>query len=341
MNLLSQPAHRRSRLSLPVAALAASSVLLLTACGAGGSSAAAPAAATDPHAPEVADITGLSFRAPIAAGFLQAEKGGAAAEYGLHLTLEPIESSATAVSQIVSGDVQIAQSSYFGVIDAARQGIDVVIVSESYASGPNVASLETLPDSGIKELKDLIGKKVAVVSLNSSHAVKLKDSMLEQGLDPNAVEFVELPYGEVAAALQQGTVDASSATAAFLVQVKEKLNTVTVFDYGAGKYDGMAESGWIMKKSFVEENPNTVAALQCALLKGTDEVKDEATYKAILKDDLQFNAEAVSGDVAPTFGAEIRKEPLQMNADMLHNISAIDEAYDISSITIPTPTNCS
>ena len=30
-----------------------------------------------------------------------------------------------------------------------------------------------------------------------------------------------------------------------------------------------------------------------------------------------------------------------MNADMLHNIGAIDEEFDISSITIPTPTNCS
>lgn len=339
MRTFPQATRLRSRLAL--AATVTAAALTLAACGgsADGSAAELPDD-VDPSSPEVQEITGLTFRAPIAAGFIQAEKGGAAADYGLALTTQWIESSATAVSQVVAGDVQVAQSSYFGVIDAARQGIEVVIVSESYASSPGVASLETLPDSGINELKDLIGKKVAVVSLNSSHAVKIKDSLLDEGLDPNDVEFVELPYGEVPAALQQGTVDASSAQGAVLAQVKDTLKTVTVFDYGEGKYEGMAESGWIMKKSFVEENPNTVAALQCALLKGTDAVKDEATYQRVLTEDLELNEEAVAADVSPLFGAEIRKDPLQMNADMLFNIGSIDEEFEVASITIPTPTNC-
>lgn len=329
------------RAGLGIAAVSVTAMLALSACG-GSASSSAPALpnSADPQAPEVKEVSALTFRAPIAAGVIQAAKGGAGDEFGLKITPQWIESSATAVSQIVAGDVQAAQSSYFGVIDAARQGIDVVIVSESYASNPGAASLEALPSSGITELKDLIGKKVAVVSLNSSHAVKIKDSLLDQGLDPTQVEFVELPYGQVPAALQQGTVDASSAQGASLAQVKDTLDSVTVFDYGDGKYKGMAESGWIMKQTFVEQNPNTVAAFQCALLKGTEQVKDEAVYAEILKTDLGFDDQAVTSDVAPDFGAEIRSEPLQLNADILKKIGAIDEDFDVASITLPTPDNC-
>ncbi len=329
------------RTGFRLAAVSVSAMLALSACG-GSASSPAPELpnSADPHAPEVTEISALTFRAPIAAAVIQTGKGGVGGEFGLNVTPKWIESSATAVSQIVSGDVQAAQSSYFGVIDAARQGIDVVIVSESYASSPGAASLEALPGSGIKELKDLLGKKVAVVSLNSSHAVKIKDSLKEQGLDPAQVEFVELPYGQVAAALQQGTVDASSAQGASLAQVKSTLGTVTVFDYGDGKYKGMAESGWIMKKTFIEQNPNTVAAFQCSLLRATEQVKDKAVYAEILKTDLGFNDQAVASDVAPDFGAKIRSEPLQLNADILKTIGAIDEDFDVASITLPTPENC-
>lgn len=329
------------RAGFRLAAVSVTAMLALSACG-GSTSRSAPVLpdGADPHAPEVTEISALTFRAPIAAGIIQTSRGGADEEFGLNVTPQWIESSATAVSQIVAGDVQAAQSSYFGVIDAARQGIDVIIVSESYASNPGAASLESMPDSGITELKDLIGKKVAVVSLNSSHAVKIKDSLLDQGLDPAQVEFVELPYGQVPAALQQGTVDASSAQGATLAQVKDTLDTVTIFDYGDGKYNGMAESGWIMKKTFIEQNPNTVAAFQCALLKGTEQVKDEAVYAEILKTDLGFDDQAVASDIAPEFGATIRSEPLQLNADILKKIGSIDEDFDVASITLPTPDNC-
>ena len=95
-----------------------------------------------------------------------------------------------------------------------------------------------------------------------------------------------------------------------------------------------------MKKSFVEQNPNTVAAVQCARLKGTEQVKNKSVYTEILKTDLGLNEQALANDVSPDFGAKIRKEPLQMNADMLRNIGAIDEDFEVASITVPTPENC-
>jgi ABC-type nitrate/sulfonate/bicarbonate transport system substrate-binding protein len=336
--------RRRSAARTAQATLAAGAALaLLVGCGgdAESSGSSSAAASADPKAPETTELTGMGFKGGGSASFIQAAKGGAAADYGLTMEMEWLESSAAAIPAVISGDVQVAASSYAGVIDAANQGIPVRVVSGGWASTPNVASLETLPNSGITSLEDLIGKTVAVVSLNSSHAVKIKNSMQEEGLDWKQVNFVELPYGEVPAALEQGTVDASSATGAALTAVKNNLQSVTVFDYGGGEYEGMAETGYIMSQQFIDENPNTVAAFQCAMLRAADEMNsDDAAYREILATDMEFPPPAVEADVKNTFASELNEDELQINADILENIGSLEEPFDMMSIVVPTPTTC-
>lgn len=333
------------RRATALGAMAVSALLAVAGCtgesSTTGSTTTTGSEDRDPYAPETTDITGASFRAGGSAALIEAELGGYASEYGITITPEWIESSAIALSSLISGDVQVAYSSYAGVIDAVQQGIPLVLVAEAIASTPGAAMLEALPDSGITSIEDLPGKTVAVVSLNSSHAVKIKDSLIDAGIDPATVNFVELPYGEVPAALEQGTVDASSATGASLRQAKDELSTVTVFDYGGGKYEGMAEAGWIMTQDFVSQNPNTVAAFQCSMQKGADKVMtDDATYRDILVDPIGLSQEAAALDVRNTFQSEIRPDPLQLNADILENIEVLTSPFDMQSIVEPWPDNC-
>lgn len=319
-------------------AILASAAIALTACA---SDSEATTAQIDPHLPESPEFHALTMEAAIGAGLYAAIEDGIAEDYGLSLEAGRIESSVTAVTSVVSGDAHAAQSSYFGVIDAVLQGLDLVIVSESYSSTPLGATLEALPDSGISSLADLVGKRVNVISLNSSHANKIKASMLAEGLDPSLVEFVELPYGEAGAALEQGTIDATSAHRSLGVEMKDTLNTVTVFDYGEGEYEGMAESGWVMSRAFAEQNPNTVAAFQCAIRAGMESLIDNPErYTEILRDTVGLSDMAIELDIPPVWEPETRVDSLQMNADLLYDIGALSEPFDISTIVIPQPQSC-
>jgi len=331
-------------------AVTAAAALLLAGCSGGGGSAEGNAgsggdsdakASVDPTAPEQSKASIVGIRGPGMAPVWVIGQEGVDTDYNIEIRPGWVDNSGVAVTSVVSGDAAAANSSYFGVIDAVNQGIDLVVVAEGWASSPGSASLETLPDSGITKIEDLIGKNVAVVSLNSSHAIKLKDQLLKAGLNPDDVNWVELPYGQVPAALEQRTVDASSAVGAVLAQVKNTLKSVTVFDYGGGEYEGMAESGYIMLRSFVEANPNTTAAIQCSVSKASKMVKDDrAFYDQFLTKEMGMAPEDASKINLEDFQHTIRPKALQQNADVALNVGTIDKPFDFASITIPMPDNC-
>ncbi len=332
-------APRRSRLTALAGALVAG-MLVLTACGSGGADEdAAPAPSGDPASPEITDVTLAGIRGPGTIP-LQYAADAYGQEYGLTITPSFVDNSGVAVTSVISGDAAAANTSYFGVIDAINQGLPLVLIAEGWASTPDTGSLEALPDSGIEGLEDLAGKTVNVISLNSSHAIKLRDAMLEADLDPDAVDWVELPYGEVAAALEQGTIDASSAVGPTLAAVRG-MGSVTVFDYGSGEYEGMAESGWVASREFVEKNPNTVAAIQCALFAAQGAlVADRALFEEQFSAFLGAPAEVAANEVMLAYQTENRLEDIQRNADIYFDSGRLGEKFDFSSHVLPAPRTC-
>jgi NitT/TauT family transport system substrate-binding protein len=336
--------HRTTRTRLLAGTFALGLAASLAACsGATGDAGAGADAAEltpgDPSAPEMTDISLTGIKSPGTIPLqLAADEYGAA--YGL--TIEPyfVDNSGVAVTSAISGDAAAALTSYFGVIDAIEQGLDLVIIAEGWASTPGTGSLEALESSGITTLADLEGKTVNVISLSSSHAIKLRDAMLKEGLDPDAVDWVELPYGEVAAALEQGTIDASSAVGPTLAAVRG-LGSTTVFDYGAGDYEGMAESGWVASRTFAEANPNTIAAIQCSIFDAQAAVlEDRDLYNATFSSFLGAPEAVAAADVMVDFQTENRLDEIQRNAEVYLSSGLLTEEFDLAAAVIPAPETC-
>jgi len=314
---------------------------------AGCSSSEAPAGETtaaevDPRAPEQDTITIAGYRQGSIAPAFAAEKEGLLAEYGITQEMSYVESSAAGMAAILGGDADVAYSSFWGVIDAINQGLEVVIPNEAIRFDPGALTFEVLPDSGITSLEDLEGATVSVPALNSGHHNRLRYAMLEEGLDPSTVEFVELPFGEITSALVNGTIDVAAAGGPALTGLKTDYDSVTVLDLADGMFAGAAEGGWIMTKAFAEANPNTVAAFQCSWNAGIDLVKDDDLYVQILVDELGFEQSVAEGEVSkkPVFPKGVETDKIQQFSDVMVELGLLDEPLDVSSIIIPTPDNC-
>jgi ABC-type nitrate/sulfonate/bicarbonate transport system substrate-binding protein len=317
--------------------------LALAACGSSssGSSSAglpSPTTAPDPHHPEKTSITGTMYENAISAQYFLAKP--AAQTYGLTLNSTWETDGGAGLSQLVAGDIDLLQAAPARIADAALQGVGVAIVAGNYESGPNFVTLEALPKSGITSPKDLAGKKVGLPSTVGIQANRLRKVLSDDGVDPNSVTFVQVPFGDAPAQLEKGTIDAVGAQGAVLQQLRDA-GSKPVFDFGDGEFKGRVENVWAVTTKFLQQNPNTVAAFQCAIVKGGVQANVRANVESYFKNDLGWDAQTIKDTASVnSVTGPITTDQVQADFDDLVKLGIEPKPFDMSTIMVPQPTNC-
>lgn len=325
--------------SLVTIALGAVVALALSACGGdSGGGTTAPAADVDPHAPEQTTVTGSMYENAISAQWFLAQP--AAEEYGLTLDHIWQTDGAAGLAQLVSGDIDILQSAPARIADAVMQGVDLSIIAGTYQSGPDFATLLVMPDSGISDIADLEGKKVGMPSPVGIWANRLRKALFDAGVDPNSVEFVQVPFGDIAASLQRGTVDAVGSQGAVTEQLTAA-GAEEIFDFGEGEFEGRVENIWAVTDDFLKKNPNTVAAFQCSILKGGEAANVRENAESYFRDTLGWDDATIDTTVSVVAVTKpLTTDQIQQDFDDLIDIGVESQEFDMSSIMVPQPDNC-
>ena len=123
-------------------------------------------------------------------------------------------------------------------------------------------------DSPIKTTEDLVGKKIAVVTVGGACDLILNDVLHKKGLDYKSIGYTVLGVPDMAPTVLRGGVDAACIPEPLLSVVQAQGGLRSVFDLFSGEYDRFPLVGFPVTQKFAESNPNTVAALQRALAKG-------------------------------------------------------------------------
>ncbi|NVO13123.1 MAG: ABC transporter substrate-binding protein [Rhodoplanes sp.] len=156
-------------------------------------------------------------------------------------------------SETPYGDVAIAAA-----LAAQRQGLDVIIVNTGTRSTAE-ASLVTMPDSPIKSLKDLEGKKVAVTSPKGVSEMLLLMALKAEGVDASKVERVASGgYVNGLTMLEQGAVAAAALIEPLSIMRAAKYRTVA--NYGK-ILPPMTTSVGITTRAFAKANPDKLKAI--------------------------------------------------------------------------------
>ena len=177
--------------------------LSMVACQAAApaSTNAAPAA---PTAEPLFQMTVSYDGTPNDMSLFLAKDQGIFAKHGLDVTLQQI-AGPTAVSAVLSGQVQVGHSGGSEVIGAAVQGGDVKIVAVQSPVFPFLLMVQP----SIKTPADLKGKKVGISSPGGAADTSLRIVLPKLGLEPDTdVTFISL--GSIAnqvAGLQSGAID--------------------------------------------------------------------------------------------------------------------------------------
>lgn len=154
-------------------------------------------------------------------------------EEGLNVEIvDTVAGGATAVQMVASGDVNGALLSTMALINARNAGLPVVGVADIQSAFKD-APLEEFfvrKDSGINTIKDLKGKKIAINLVKSSFHYTWLLALEQNGLSPEDVMFVNLPFDQQQGALERGSVDAIGLMQPYSPKARQSDKLIKLYD---------------------------------------------------------------------------------------------------------------
>ena len=151
----------------------------------------------------IASYAGFAgFQAPL----WSAKDFGFLAKYGVNTDLVMIPGSARGAQALLGGSIHFGQIDGTALIAAINQGADLVFVASSLNKFP----FSLVAQKNIRQPKDLIGKKVGIVSLGGAHEVSLILALREWNIPRQSVTLLASgPAANRLVALSSGALDAT------------------------------------------------------------------------------------------------------------------------------------
>jgi NitT/TauT family transport system substrate-binding protein len=142
------------------------------------------------------------------APYYYAKKMGWYQQAGIDLNIEQGKGSALATQKVGAGATPIGLADMAGVLVARGKGAELVGVYNVYANSPQ--GLYWLKSSGIKSVKDLVGKKIGNPPGDGAR-IMWPALAKANGIDPNSVTWVNIDANSKLAALKSKSIDATTS----------------------------------------------------------------------------------------------------------------------------------
>lgn len=195
-------------------------------------------------------------------------KTGAFEEQGLEIELVKFTSGPPEIAAMVSGDIDvgyIGMGAHFLAIDGQ---VDLIAID---ALG-NSDRLLTRAETGIKNIEDLVGKKVAV-PLGTSGETVFDLALEKANVSRDKIKVVNMDVAGAVSAYISGQVDAAAIWAPYTLQSMETLGEDKVVELAKNEDfmpDYVFPSSWIATPHYIEKNRETVVKFVKGLYKAMD-----------------------------------------------------------------------
>lgn len=304
-----------------LAAAAATAALVLSACSGGsldGEGTDGESAAPSGDLTKI--VVGVLPIAPASAVQLGIDEG-IFEKHGLEVDLQLGDGGAALLPAVSSGTMQFAVGNPLSVLTAASQGLDMRIVSgysrnNESPSDPEDLSpsgITTMADSGISSWKDLEGKTVAINALNTQGDLGTKALVEADGGNPDNVKFIEVPFPDQLAQLEQGNIDASWTPEPFLSKARGT-DGVVFFGDPLRAIELLPTMVTFTSGAYADANPEIVEAFRAAITETAEAaMADEEAFRAAVVAHTgmdaavveTINLEFISGDLDPAVIEEL------------------------------------
>ncbi|WP_103349462.1 ABC transporter substrate-binding protein [Amycolatopsis sp. CA-128772] len=317
------------------AVLALAALTAAAGCGALGSAASNPAPAGSGLEKATLKISILPttdlgpFWLAQDSGYFQAE--------GLTVESVVAASGQASLAKAISGEADIAFSTYPPFFTAHSTGAaDMELVADATSVNPKSNAIVTVPNSPVKTIFDLAGRKIAITAKNTASDLLTRSVMQDHNVDYGKVKWVLIPLPNIAAALQQGDADAAYLPEPYITQAAKTAGAIPVVDINTGATQDFPLTGYGATKKWVREHPKTLAAFQRAMQKATHEALiDRAKVEPLLVRFAKIDEDTAKLLTLPGYGSILDSRRLQRVPDLLLQLGAIPSPIDVNSMIGP------
>ncbi|MCE7009095.1 ABC transporter substrate-binding protein [Kibdelosporangium philippinense] len=302
-------------------------VLTLSGCGLLGDSDNSGTAGATVVKVSVMPTTDLApFHLAMRSGYFEAE--------GLKIESTTAPSGPASVAKMVSGEVDIAYGSYTPFFTAKAQNTaDIKIIAACSSAGPSSTMVVTMPDSSVKSVKDLPGKRVAVTARGTMSDLLTMSAVKSAGVDYQSIQWVTMPFPDTPARLQRGDVDAAFLTEPFVTQAIKTVGAVPLFDTATGPTAGMPTAGYGATAAYVASHGAAIQAFRRVMDRATTEaVADRAKIEPLLVEYAKVTPEIAKSTRLLTFESKVDVKSIQRVPDLMREFGFIDKQVDVASM---------
>ncbi|QYJ03055.1 ABC transporter substrate-binding protein [Nocardioides panacisoli] len=254
----------------------------------------------------------------------------------IELELETGQGGAAIVPGVESGQFQFGFSNNTSLLLAKEQGLDVQIVAAGNSSNGEVGSdfgaVVVPKGSDIKEPADLAGARVAVNTLNNIGSTTINKVVRDDGGDPTAIDYVELGFPDMPAAVAQGQVDAAWVVEPF-VSIATGQGATPIMSNFAETDPELMVASYFTSGATAEANPELVERFTTAMNESLEYAEENPNeVRRIVQSYTELDAATAEQVALPAWPTEINTDSLDLLADLAVEDGAMEEKPDIEAM---------
>ncbi|WP_033295336.1 ABC transporter substrate-binding protein [Amycolatopsis jejuensis] len=255
---------------------------------------------------------------------------------GLEVEAVDAASGDASLTKLIAGEVDIAYASYTPFFIAKSKGsADIKLVADASSAGPKSTEIVAMPNSNVKNVHDLAGKKIAITATNTICDTLTKSVMRDNGVDYSGVKWVSVSFPQIGAAVKRGDVDAGFLTEPFITASAKTNGTVEVIDTASGGTKDFPTAGYGSLGKFTSGNPKTVAAFQRAMSRATKESADRSKIEPLMIQFSKVDEATAKLTNLLTFQSTLDARRIQRVPDLLQQFGSIQSRIDVASMIVP------
>lgn len=265
-----------------------------------------------------------------------AQSQGFFKKHGIDAKITSVQGGAASITGVMGGQFAFGFANTTSLLTAQQQGLPLKVVANGVAStgerDTDYSAVLVPAGSPVKSAKDLAGRTVAVNQLKNIGDTTVRAAVRKDGGDASKVEFVEMPFPDMPAALSKGRVDAVWEVEPFVTQATGQGARAVAWPYADAAPD-LTVAMYFTTQQTVQKDPELVKDFTAAMneaLAYADAHPD--AVRETLKSYTSIPAEAIAKIKLPKWPTEINRESVQTVADDARQDGTLTKDADLPAL---------